>query len=114
MGCKYCWYSPKWKLMVALEPDFHYKPEIELYDLENDPNEMTNIAEIRPDIVTLLRAKMEAHIAKREGETGRTNPMYTNLEWHGFELGRGFESSDEAYNTMHIGDANAAAKLQKK
>ncbi|MBQ3141827.1 MAG: sulfatase [Clostridia bacterium] len=111
---KHGWRTPKWKLMVALEPDFHYKPEVELYDLENDPNELLNVAEIRPDVVKFLRARMEAHIAKREAETGRTDPMYTNLDWHGMNLGRGFESSDEAYNTMHIGDANAAARLQKK
>ncbi len=111
---KHGWRTPKWKLMVALEPDFHYKPEVELYDLENDPNEFLNIAELRQDVVKELRAKMEAHIAKREAETGRTDPMYTNLNWHGMNLGRGFISSDEAYNSMHIGDAGAAAKLQKK
>ena len=111
---KHGWRTPKWKLMVALEPDFHYKPEIELYDLENDPKETVNIAEIRPDVVARLRAKMEAHIAKREKETGRTNPMDTNLNWHGKNLGRGFISSDEAYNGMHIGDPGAAQKLQQK
>ena len=111
---KHGWRTPEWKLIVALEPDFHYKPEVELYDLENDPNEFLNIAELRQDVVKELRAKMEAHIAKREAETGRTDPMYTNLNWHGMNLGRGFISSDEAYNSMHIGDAGAAAKLQKK
>ncbi|HNX15435.1 MAG TPA: sulfatase [Oscillospiraceae bacterium] len=111
---KHGWRTPKWKLMVALEPDFHYKPEIELYDLENDPKETINVAEIRPDVIAELRAKMEAHIAKREKETGRTNPMYTNLNWHGMKLGRGFNSSDEAYNTMHIGDPGAAQRLQQR
>ena len=111
---KHGWRTPKWKLMVALEPDFHYKAEIELYDLEQDPHEYVNVAEIRPDVVAELRAKMEAHIAKREKETGRTNPMYTNLNWHGKNLGRGFISSDEAYFGMHIGDPGAAQKLQQK
>ena len=55
---------------------------------------------------------MEAHIKKREAETGRTNPMYTNLDWNGF--GRPFESSQEAYDTLHIGDPEAAKKLQAK
>ncbi|HPF56843.1 MAG TPA: sulfatase-like hydrolase/transferase, partial [Clostridiales bacterium] len=111
---KHGWRTPKWKLMVALEPDFHYKAEIELYDLEQDPHEYVNVADIRPDVVAELRAKMEAHIAKREKETGRTNPMYTNLNWHGKNLGRGFISSDEAYFGMHIGDPGAAQKLQQK
>ena len=30
---KHGWRTPAWKLMVALEPDFHFKPEIELYNL---------------------------------------------------------------------------------
>ena len=30
---KHGWRTPEWKLMVALEPDFHFKPEIELYNL---------------------------------------------------------------------------------
>ena len=55
---------------------------------------------------------MLAHIAKREAEVGHTNPMYTNLNWNGF--GRPFATSEEAYNTMHIGDPEAAKKLQAK
>lgn len=110
---KHGWRTPKWKLICALEPDFHYKPETELYDLVNDPGEKINVAELRPDVVKALRAKMEAHIARREKETGRRDPIYTNLNWHGAGLGRGFISSDEAYNTMHIGDPGAAARLQK-
>ena len=38
--------------------------------------------------------------------------MYTNLNWSGF--GRPFVSSEEAYNTLHIGDPAAAQKLQSK
>src|SRR5688572_15876489 len=30
---KHGWRTPEWKLIVALEPDFHFKPEVELYDL---------------------------------------------------------------------------------
>ena len=57
--------------------------------------------------------RMLAHIAKREKETGRTNPMYTNPKWHGCG-DEPFKSSDEAYNTLHIGDPEAARKLQGK
>lgn len=111
---KHGWRTPKWKLIVSLEPDFHYKPEVELYDLEYDPRELQNIAGLRPDVVKELRAKMDAHIARRERETGRRNPMETNPDWTGLHLGRSFASSDEAYNSLHIGDAGAAARLQKK
>jgi len=109
---KHGWRTPEWKLIVALEPDFHFKPEVELYNLIDDPGENNNLAESEPEVVAFLRARMEAHIKKREAETGRENPMYTNLNWNGF--GRPFESSEEAYNSLHIGDPEAAKKLQAK
>ena len=56
---------------------------------------------------------MQAHIVKREKETGRTNPMYTNLNWHGKGTGP-FKTSQEAYDSMHIGSPNAAKGLQAK
>jgi len=108
---KHGWRTPEWKLMIALEPDFHFKPEIELYNLIKDPDENHNLAEEEPEVVKFLTERMLAHIAKRESETGRTNPMYTNLDWSGF--GRPFASSEEAYNTLHIGDPEAAKKLQE-
>jgi hypothetical protein len=98
--------------MVALEPDFHFKPEIELYNLIKDPEEYDNVAEKEPELVQYLRGRMEAWIAKREKETGRTNPIYTNLNWHGY--GAPFKSSEEAYNTLHIGSPKAAEELQAK
>ena len=101
--------TKRWKYFKALEPDFHYKPEIELYDLENDPGEMKNIAEVRPDIVKLLEDKLAAHIAKREEATGRAAPIL-NINLHNRE--RGFESSDEAYEILHIGDPEAAKRMQ--
>lgn len=109
---KHGWRTPEWKLMIALEPDFHFKPEVELYNLISDPDEYDNLAEKEPEVVEFLKNRMLAHIAKREKETGRTNPMYTNLNWNGF--GRPFESSQEAYDTMHIGDPEAAKRLQAK
>lgn len=109
---KHGWRTPEWKLMIALEPDFHYKPEIELYNLIDDPKELHNIADKEPNVVEFLKTRMEEHISKREKETGRPNPMYTNLDWSGF--GRPFESSDEAYNTLYIGSSTTAKKLQSK
>jgi hypothetical protein len=54
---------------------------------------------------------MNEFIAKREKETGRINPMITNADkWNG--LGKAFESSEEAYNSMHIGGIKEAIKLQ--
>ena len=99
-------------MIVALEPDFHFKPAVELYNLIDDPKENNNLAQKEPEVVKFLTARMEAHIKKREAETGRKNPMFTNHNWSGF--GRTFKSSEEAYNSLHIGDPEAAKKLQAK
>jgi arylsulfatase A-like enzyme len=109
---KHGWRTPEWKLMIALEPDFHFKPEIELYNLIQDPDENHNLAESRPEVVRHLRIEMEAFIAKRVRETGLENPMLTQGDWHGKPGVGAFTSSQQAYDTLHIGDPNQAAKLQ--
>ncbi|TDQ40767.1 sulfatase [Aureibacillus halotolerans] len=110
---KHGWRTPEWKLIRALEPDIHFKPEVELYDLVNDPEETSNVAETQPDIVKELTNKLESHIEQRERQTERTNPMHTNLDWHG-QGGGPFASSQQAYDAMHIGSPKAAATLQAK
>jgi len=110
---KHGWRTPEWKLIVALEPDFHFKPEVELYNLILDPGENHNLAEKEPGIVAALRQRMEAWIEKREKETGKTNPMYTNLQWHGLDRGP-FTSSQEAYDNLFIGSLTQARGLQQK
>jgi len=42
---KHGWRTPQWKLIVALEPDFHFKPAVELYNLIEDPHERTPLEE---------------------------------------------------------------------
>ena len=108
---KHGWRTPQWKLIHALEPDFHFKPEVELYNLLDDPEENVNLATKEPAIVALLEERMQAWIARREKATGRENPMYTNLDWHGKGCGP-FQTSQQAYDTMHIGDPKAAQRLQ--
>ena len=109
---KHGWRTPGWKLMIALEPDFHFKPEVELFNLVEDPNEDHNLAEERPDVVAALRARMDAFIAKREAETGLTNPMLTQGDWHGQKGVGPFKTSQQAYDTLFIGDLDKAIKLQ--
>ena len=110
---KHGWRTPEWKLMVALEPDFHFKPEIELYNLIQDPLELNNLAAKEPGVVAMLRERLDAWVAKREKETGRPNPMFTNLQWHGSNEHEGpFESSQQAYDTLHIGSVGTANRLQ--
>ena len=110
---KHGWRTPQWKFMHALEPDFHFKPAVELYDLIRDPGETCNLAAKEPGVVKMLEARMKAWIAKREKETGRRNPIFTNVYWHGDE-GKPFKSSREAYNSLHIGSPGAAKALQAK
>ncbi|GAA3404115.1 sulfatase [Paenibacillus hodogayensis] len=109
---KHGWRTPEWKLIRALEPDFHFKPEVELYNLIRDPGENVNVAEQEPEVVALLEKRMLDYIAKREGQTQRQNPIYTNLNWHG--KGKTFASSQEAYDAMHIGSIGNARSLQEK
>ncbi|MFD0675642.1 MULTISPECIES: sulfatase family protein [unclassified Paenibacillus] len=110
---KHGWRTPHWKLIRSLEPDFHFKPEVELYNLIEDPQENNNVAEIETEIVELLTSRMDAYIRKREEQTGRTNPMYTNLGWHG-KGDEPFTSSQQAYDTLHIGSSLTARSLQAK
>ncbi len=110
---KHGWRTPQWKLMVALEPDFHFKPEVELYNLVEDPEELHNLAAKQPEVVALLRGRMEAWIAQREKATGLPNPMYHQKNWSGKKEGA-FSSSQEAYDALHIGSSKTAQKLQAK
>ncbi len=111
---KHGWRTPQWKLMIALEPDFHFKPEVELYNLVEDPDENNNLAAQQPSVVAMLRDRMDAWITKRESETGKPNPMHHQGDWHGQEGVGPFKTSQQAYDTLHIGDPNQAAKLQAK
>ena len=107
--------TPEWKLIHALEPDFHFKPEVELYNLIEDPEENNNLAKKEPKVVQFLEERMQAWIKRREKETGRTNPIFTNLHWHGHPNVPGpFQSSEQAYNSLHIGDVGAAVRLQAR
>jgi arylsulfatase A-like enzyme len=109
---KHGWRTPQWKLIEALEPDFHFKPPLELYNLIEDPAENRNVAGQYPEIVNALQARMRTHIAAREGATGKINPMFDQPGWHGVEGIDYFTSSEQAYKLLHIGDAEQARKIQ--
>ena len=111
---KHGWRTPGWKLILALEPDCHFKPAVELYNLAEDPHEDNNLAEALPDVVAHLKSRMEAYIARRESESGLSNPIHTQGDWHGIQGLGPFTSSQQAYDTLHIGDPKAAATLQAR
>ena len=72
---KHAWRTREWKLILALEPDFHHMPPVELYHLPSDPGEQRNLAEARPEVVQALRAALLEHVARRERQTGRPAPI---------------------------------------
>ena len=109
---KHGWRTPEWKLIFALEPDFHFKPEIELYNLIADPDEYDNLAESEPEMVELLTNRMNSWIADRESATGLPNPIHHQGDWHGHAGIGPFKTSQQAYDMLHIGDPGQAAKLQ--
>lgn len=111
---KHGWRTPNWKLIVALEPDFHFKPPVELYNLFEDPEESINLADSHPEIVEELTRRMHGWIARREKETGLPNPIYNQPGWHGTQGIDYFASSQQAYDTLHIGDPAQAARLQSR
>ena len=109
---KHGWRTPEWKLIHALEPDFHFKPMVELYNLIDDPQENVNLAEAIPEIVAKLEARMQSWIEKRQRETGMENPMMTQGDWHGHKGIGPFKTSQQAYDTLHIGNPGQAARMQ--
>jgi len=64
--------SGRWKLIVnELASQVLTKPELELYDLEADPDERVNVAAAHPEVVARLRQEFEAFAVRREA-TRRT------------------------------------------
>ncbi|MCP4642639.1 MAG: sulfatase-like hydrolase/transferase [bacterium] len=92
------WRTPIWKFWEALEPDFHGKPPVELYNLVEDPEELVNLAEKEPQIVELLRTRMNKWIKRRERRTGKTSNIMN------YELG----------TDLYIGSIATAKKLQAR
>ena len=70
------------------------------------------LAETYPDVVALLRGRMEAWLEQRGRETGLPNPIHHQGDWHGPEGVGAFKTSQQAYDPLHIGDVSAAQRLQ--
>jgi arylsulfatase A-like enzyme len=112
---KHGWRTTKWKFIEALEPDFHGKPPVELYDLTCDGEETQNLARALPDVTEELRARMRLHIEERERQTQRSNPMSRQGgRWHGIPGITSFDSSREAYDHLYLGPLPTRARLPRR
>ena len=94
---KHGWRTPQWKLIRALEPDFHFA-QSELYNVVEDPARTATSPRRARRVREAARAHAGAHRPARAGE-GR-DPIYTNLGWHGHG-DKPFRSSKQAYETLH-------------
>jgi len=65
--------TQKWKLIKTLEKAFWETPEIELFDMERDPNETENLASEKTRIVDKLELRMERWKRKNLGR--RIDPL---------------------------------------
>ncbi|MGQ9731410.1 MAG: sulfatase family protein [Candidatus Zipacnadales bacterium] len=87
-----CTWQAKWairddryKFILARLPDFHGNPPRELYDLQRDPDELVNIADVEPEIAAVLEERLEAWIKAGMARNGLTeDPLLT----HGLSLGQ--------------------------
>lgn len=111
---KHGWRTPQWKLIRALEPDFHFMPPVELYNLAEDPEERCNLAEELPEVVTALTARLDAWVSKREAEAGLPNPIHHQPGWHDIEGIDYFSSSQQAYDYLRIGRPSQEALQQER
>ena len=111
---KHGWRTPQWKLIRALEPDFHFMPPVELYNLVEDPEEKINIAEELPEVVAALTARLDAWVSKREAEAGLPNPIHHQPGWHDVEGIDYFTSSRQAYDNLRIGRPSVEALRRER
>lgn len=57
--------TERWKLIKTLDKAFWETPNIELFDIKNDPEEIENLASEEPEIVDELELRMERLLRKK-------------------------------------------------
>ncbi|GCE08367.1 sulfatase family protein [Dictyobacter aurantiacus] len=64
--------NTRWKLIDSIEQDPHGRPMQELFDLQSDPQEQHNLIDEQPEIARELKRRLDAWVARRLQETGRS------------------------------------------
>ncbi|MEP9395136.1 sulfatase-like hydrolase/transferase [Gordonia sp. VNK1] len=80
------YFSPMQRNSPVTIDDLYRFNDVELYDLETDPNEMTNLAVVpgeHEDLVMQMSDKLEENIRREIGvDDGREMPHMPSIEWH--------------------------------
>ena len=82
----------EWKLIVECggTPAVFNRPDVELYNLKTDPEELKNVADENPEVVKDLQNKLNAWIDRRKLETGKPDPHeYQDITVHTVSLKKG-------------------------
>lgn len=74
--------TARWKLIRALEPDFHNLPPVQLFDLSADPTEQRNLADDLPRTVRDLTARLDEWVERRCAQTGNPDPLEEQRTTH--------------------------------
>jgi len=104
-----------WKFIQSIEPDPHNRPMQELFNLKSDPNEQQNLAQARPEIVAELKARLDAWVAKRLEETGRSVDPIIEQGRCGSKIGTPVEGETPGAGAtpLHLRKPREAAHIPK-
>jgi len=107
--------NDRWKFIQSFEPDPHGRPMQELFDLQADPTEQTNLAELQPKVVKQLKARLNKWVAKRLQETGRTVDPVVEQGRCGTRIGSPIEGETPGAGAtpLHLRKPKAAADIPK-
>jgi arylsulfatase A-like enzyme len=109
------WRTGEWKLIEALEPDFHGKPPLELYNLITDPAENYNLADAEPRMVERLQERMNRWLTQRLAVTGKPDPILQHHLGTALRLGSMAEAHTlPARVSRAVGERLSAARLFTK